>query len=51
MDKLELVQEIGKEVCEECRPDRDCGINPTYCSRIINAINMIDEYIDQNKED
>ena len=41
--KIELVQKIGEEVCEGCEYS-DCGIEPPDCSRIINAIKLLDEY-------
>ena len=45
MDKIELVQKIGNEVCEECGPHADCGEDPKECFRIINAINHLDNYL------
>ena len=47
MDKIKLVQEIGNEVCEGCGPDADCGEVPSECSRIKNALAMLDKYISE----
>ena len=47
MDKVELVQKIGNEVCEGCNSDADCGIDPAECSRIENAVNLLDKYVVQ----
>jgi len=49
MDKIELVQSIGDLICEGCGPDADCGINPSECSRIKNAVELLDEYLAQVK--
>ena len=48
-DKIQLVQDIGNEICEGCGPDRDCGEDPEDCFRIADAINYLDEYIDKIK--
>ena len=45
MDKIELVQKIGNEVCEDCGPDSDCGITPSDCYCIENALALLDEYL------
>jgi len=45
MDKIELVQEIGNEVCEGCGPDRDCELEIDECSRISNAIELLDQFL------
>jgi len=43
---LELIRNIGNEVCEECGPDRDCGIDNYYdCDRIVNAMKILDEFL------
>jgi hypothetical protein len=49
MEKIELLQLIGNEVCEGCGPDADCGINPEECSRIDNATESLDKYIQEKK--
>lgn len=49
MDKLELVQEIGNEVCEGCGPHSDCGEDPIECPRIATAVILIEEYIRRYK--
>lgn len=47
MDKLKLVQDIGNEICDGCGPDADCDIdcgeNPEECSRVLNAIEILNE--------
>jgi len=48
LDKIELVQGIGNEICEGCGPDRDCGLEPTECDRVIYAIALLDEYLEEN---
>lgn len=45
MDKLELLQNIGNEVCEGCGPEADCGEDPDECFRIDNATMMLDKYV------
>ena len=47
MEKIELAQAIGNEVCEGCGPNRDCGEEPPDCYRIINAIKSLDEYLEK----
>jgi len=47
MTKIELVQQIGDEVCEDCGPDADCGEVPEECGRVINAAKTLDEYLEQ----
>jgi len=44
MTKIELVQKIGYRVCEDCGSGSDCGIDPSECSRIIEAIELLDQY-------
>ena len=43
MDKIEIVQAIGNLVCEGCGPDADCGIDPTKCDRIDEALGILME--------
>ena len=45
MNKIELVQQIGNEVCEGCSPSPDCGEDPQDCYRIQNAIEWLDKYV------
>ena len=45
MDKIELVRRIGDEVCEDCSPFRDCGIEPDDCDRIIIAVGLLNDYL------
>jgi len=47
MDKIELVQKIGDIVCEGCGPDADCGLDPSECDRIEDAITLLDAYLEQ----
>ena len=49
MDRLELVQFIGSEVCEGCGPDRDCGKEIDDCGRIFNALEALDDFMDEVK--
>jgi len=45
-DKIELVRNIGYEICIDCVTAYDyCGIEPKDCSRIINAVEMLDRFI------
>ena len=46
-DKLELIQYIGNEICEGCGPDRDCGLEYEDCGRIYNALDALDELLDE----
>ncbi len=50
MDKIEFLQKIGNEICEDCGPDTDCGITPSDCSRIENASALLDEYLSNKQE-
>ena len=45
MNKIELVQKIGNEVCEGCGPDTDCGIDLNDCTRIKNALKLLDDFL------
>ena len=49
MDKIDLVQKIGNEVCDNCGPSRDCGLDYAECERIDNAIILVDEYLGQDE--
>lgn len=51
MDKIELVQAIGGEVCEGCGEDSDCGLSVDECFRIENAVQMLERYIVDAKQD
>ena len=44
MEKMELIQKIGDEICEDCGPNMDCGLELDDCSRVQNALNMLDKY-------
>ena len=50
MTKLELVQKIGDEVCEGCGRGADCGEEPMECMRIENALQLLDDYLNEKKE-
>ena len=45
MDKIELVQRIGCEVCECCLLERDCGVEPLKCGRIEDAVTLLDRFL------
>ena len=51
MDKVELVQRIGCEVCENCLLARDCGYEPEDCSRIDDAIIILDQFLESIKRE
>lgn len=44
--KTELLQKIGSEVCEDCGPERDCGLEVDECFRMINAERLLNEYVE-----
>ena len=48
MEKSELVQFIGNEVCEGCGPDRDCGLDIDDCDRISNAIVSLNAWLEED---
>lgn len=48
MDMIELVQEIGNEVCDGCGNDVDCGINPKDCPRVDRAAELLREFIGED---
>ena len=50
MNKIELLQKIGNEVCEGCGPDADCGEDPKKCFRILNALDWINELVDHDHD-
>jgi hypothetical protein len=44
MEDMEKVQKIGDSVCEGCfEGQRDCGIEPEDCSRIAEAIDILND--------
>ena len=47
IDKLELLQDIGNEICEGCGDARDCGEEYDECSRIANAIRYLDKFMEE----
>lgn len=47
-EKLDLVQQIGNEICEGCGEDRDCELEYEDCDRVLNAIALLDEYLQEN---
>jgi len=48
---IETLQEIGNEICENCGPDRDCGIEIEDCARINNAIGILEGWLDVKMEE
>jgi len=48
MDKLELIQKIGNEVCEGCGPDRDCEMEYDDCDRIANSLRWLSEFLTES---
>ena len=51
MNEIELVQNIGNEVCEGCGEDRDCGEELDDCFRIADAIDALNEFIKGERND
>ena len=51
MDQVELIQYIGNEICEDCGPDRDCGLEYEDCSRIDNALYALNDFIEDKQEE
>ena len=49
MDKIELVQIIGRDICEDCGPERDCGLEYEDCDRIAVALSVLEDYIDKQR--
>lgn len=49
MNKEELIQYIGNEVCEGCGPDRDCGLELEECERFLNAKDVLEAFIIKEK--
>lgn len=47
-EAIELVQKIGREVCEDCGPDADCGEDPEGCTRISAAIHLLADFMPSN---
>jgi len=45
MNKIQLIQNIGNEICEGCGPDRDCGLELDDCDRISTALDRLDEFM------
>jgi len=50
MKELELVQNIGNEICEGCGPHRDCELEYKDCSRITNALKILKTHTDMIDE-
>jgi len=48
MEKTELVQFIGNEVCEGCGPDRDCELDLDGCDRILTAIEALNVWLEED---
>ena len=51
MNKLKLIQRIGNDICEECGPNSDCGIEPEDCDRVSSAILALNEYLMGEKDE
>ncbi len=51
MTKLELLQAIGNEVCEECGPDADCGEDTEDCGRIAIAMHTLNQFLHQSTQE
>jgi len=51
MDKIELVQYIGNEVCEGCGLDRDCGLELNECDRIANTVDALDVFLKEGRDE
>lgn len=49
-ESISKVQRIGDLVCEGCSDDSDCGINPSECDRVAQAIDIFHED-DEDDED
>ena len=49
MDQMELVQYIGNEICEGCGPDRDCEQEFDDCFRIANALDALNEFMEDEE--
>ena len=47
MTKIELLQAIGEEVCENCLGS-DCGIDPDECGRMRAAEALLDDWLEDN---
>ena len=47
-EKIKIVQMIGTEVCEDCGPDRDCGLEIENCSRISSAIEALNGWLEED---
>ena len=45
MNTIELMQNIGNEICDGCGPDRDCGLDVDECSRILSAIALFEKWV------
>jgi len=50
MNDLEFIQAIGNEVCEDCGPYRDCGLEYDDCVRLENAFKYLNEGYEQERK-
>lgn len=50
MEELELIQVIGNEICEGCGSSRDCGLEYDDCFRISNALEVLQNFLEDIKE-
>ena len=44
MEDLALIMRIGSAICEECGPNRDCELEYNNCSRIQDALKILERY-------
>ena len=49
LETIKTIQKIGRDVCEDCGDGADCGIPPVDCFRIINAMEILDDYLKEKE--
>ncbi len=42
---IEVAYQIGNEICDDCGPGRDCGLEFQDCGRMDTALDILDRYI------
>ena len=47
MNKTELVQSIGNDICDDCGPNRDCGLELDSCDRIASAETRLNGFLEE----
>lgn len=45
MNSVELMQNIAREICQDCGPDRDCELEYSDCTRISNGLEWLRQYL------